>query len=91
LIADLILPFVADRATWNTVCSASNELRRAGKKMTPPWPNKVFNLLGHSVDRVRFSPSGSQPHQSRPIRCSCLGSMGRGNAPWGSHQSNKLL
>ena len=59
LIADLILPFIADRSTWNTVCSASNELRRAGKKMTPPWPNKAFNV-GHPVRRVAFSPSGSQ-------------------------------
>jgi WD40 repeat protein len=27
--------------------------------MTPPWPNKSFNFE-HSVDRVAFSPSGSQ-------------------------------
>jgi WD40 repeat protein len=59
LIADLILLFVADRATWNSVCSASNELRRAGKKMTPPWPNKAFNM-GHSVRDVAFSHCGSQ-------------------------------
>jgi hypothetical protein len=61
LTADLILPFVADRASWNSVCSASNELRRPGKKMAPPWPNKSFNLLGHSAVRhVAFSPSGLQ-------------------------------
>jgi WD40 repeat protein len=61
LIADLILPFIADRVTWNSVCSASNELRRAGKKMTPPWPSKSFNL-GHNAHMhyVAFSPSGSQ-------------------------------
>jgi WD40 repeat protein len=59
LIADLILPFIAERATWNSVCSTSKDLRRAGKKMTPPWPIKAFNL-GHSVDRVAFSPPGSQ-------------------------------
>jgi WD40 repeat protein len=28
--------------------------------MTPPWPNKSFNNLGHSVPHVAFSPSGSQ-------------------------------
>jgi WD40 repeat protein len=28
--------------------------------MTPPWPNKTFNLLGHSVPHLTFSPSGSQ-------------------------------
>jgi WD40 repeat protein len=62
LIADLILPFVADRATWNNVCSASNDLRLAAKKMTPPWPNKAFNMLEHPdpVCHVSFSPSGSQ-------------------------------
>jgi WD40 repeat protein len=59
LIADLILPFVADRATWNSVYSASNELRLAGKKMTPPWPSKAFNL-GRNVHYLAFSPSGSQ-------------------------------
>jgi WD40 repeat protein len=60
LIAELILPFVADRATWNSVHSASKELCLAAKKMTPPWPNKSFNNLGHSVRYLAFSPSGSQ-------------------------------
>ena len=61
LIADLILPFVVDRATWNSVCCASRELHLTGKKMTPPWPNKAFNNLGHEqVRRIAFSPSGSQ-------------------------------
>jgi WD40 repeat protein len=59
LIADLILPFVADRATWNSVCCASKDLCVAGKKMTPPWPNKAFNV-GLAVSNVAFSPSGSQ-------------------------------
>jgi WD40 repeat protein len=59
LIADLILPFVTDRATWNSVCSASKELCLAGKNMTPPWPNKAFNL-GRAVRHVAFSPSGLQ-------------------------------
>jgi WD40 repeat protein len=40
---------------------ASNELRRAAKTMTPPWPNKAFNFGRHAAVRhVRFSPSGSQ-------------------------------
>jgi WD40 repeat protein len=59
LIADRILPFVADRATWNSVYCGSRELCRAAKKMTPPWPNKVFNL-GDQVGQVAFPPSGSQ-------------------------------
>jgi WD40 repeat protein len=59
LMADLILPFVADRGTWNSVCSASKELRSAAKKMTPPWPAKAFNLE-HPAFHVSFSPSGSQ-------------------------------
>jgi hypothetical protein len=59
LMSDLVLPFVADRATWNSICSTNNELRRAGKKMTPPWPSKSFNL-GHLVRHVAFSPSGLQ-------------------------------
>jgi hypothetical protein len=58
LIADLVLPFVADRATWNSVCCASKELWLAGKKMTPPWPNKAFHFE-HKVRHVTFSPSGS--------------------------------
>jgi hypothetical protein len=57
LIADLILPFVADRATWNSVYSASKELHAAGKKMTPPWPNKAFNV---HVRCLAISPSRSQ-------------------------------
>jgi hypothetical protein len=33
----------------------------AAKKMTPPWPDKSFNLLRHAAVRhVTFSPSGSQ-------------------------------
>jgi hypothetical protein len=59
LTADLILPFVADRATWNSACSDSEDLCLTGKKMTPPWPNKPFNL-GHSEAHVAFSPSASQ-------------------------------
>jgi WD40 repeat protein len=59
LIADLILPFVPDRATWKSVYSASKDLWLAAKKMTPPWPNKAFNL-GRRVQHVAFSPSGSQ-------------------------------
>jgi hypothetical protein len=59
LMADLILPFVADRSTWNSVHPACNDLRRAGKKMTSPWPNKAFKAfnLGHgAVRHVAFLP-----------------------------------
>ena len=55
LIADSILPFVADRATWISVYCASRELRLAGKKMAPPWPNKAFKL-GQRVRYLAFSP-----------------------------------
>jgi hypothetical protein len=58
LIACLILPFVTDRGTWNSVCLASKELWLAGKKMTPPWPNKAFYMMKH-VGKLAFSPSGS--------------------------------
>ena len=61
LIADLILPFVADRATWNSVYGASKYLCLAGKKMTPPWPDKTFNnFANNGVRHIVFSPSGSQ-------------------------------
>jgi WD40 repeat protein len=62
LIAGLILPFVPDRVTWNNVCCASKELYRAGKNLTPPWPNttiKVYSTTHHDVRAVAFSPSGS--------------------------------
>jgi WD40 repeat protein len=59
LITNLILPFVLDRATWNSVYCASKDLCLAGKKMTPPWPNKTFNVGHASVGHVTFSPSGS--------------------------------
>ena len=59
LIADLILPFVADRSTWNSMYCASKYLCLAGKKMTPPWPNTTPNF-GQAVRLVVFSPSGSQ-------------------------------
>jgi WD40 repeat protein len=58
LIANLILPFFVDRVTWNSVCCTGKELCRAGKKMTPLWPNKAFNLEA-GVQHVAFSPSGS--------------------------------
>ena len=59
LIAELILPFVADRATWNNVCCASKELYLAGKNLTPPWPNTAFSSGGSVPPAVVFSPSGS--------------------------------
>jgi WD40 repeat protein len=60
LIADSILPFVADRTTWNSVYSASKELHEAGKKMTPPWPSKSFKVGYSAVPHVAFSRAGSQ-------------------------------
>jgi WD40 repeat protein len=61
LIAGLILPFIANRTTWNNVCCASKELYLAGKNMTPPWPKTTLNFEGNgrAVRNVAFSPSGS--------------------------------
>jgi WD40 repeat protein len=63
LIAAVILPFIPDRVTWNNVCCASKELYRAGKNLTPPWPNNTsFNFAECSnthVKAVACSPSGS--------------------------------
>jgi WD40 repeat protein len=62
LIAGLILPFIADRMTWDNVCCASKELYLAGKNLTPPWPSKAFtNIRGNNlaVQALAFSPSGS--------------------------------
>jgi WD40 repeat protein len=59
LIAALILPFVQDRPTWNSVCCANKELREAGKRMRPPWPNTKLNVGGGAVCGVAFSPCKS--------------------------------
>jgi hypothetical protein len=92
LIADLILPFVADRATWNNVCCASKDLCLAGKKMTPPWPVKAFNNLGNAVPRCFFSLriTAVVCHPNMPMGRSCVGSMGEGNPPSGSHPMHAL-
>jgi WD40 repeat protein len=59
LIAALILPYVQDRATWNNVCIANKELREAGKRMRPPWPNTTLIVGGTAVMAVAFSPCTS--------------------------------
>jgi WD40 repeat protein len=60
LIAALILPFVEDRSTWNSLCSANKELRKAGKRMRPPWPNTTLNVGdGTFVMALAFSPCKS--------------------------------
>jgi WD40 repeat protein len=60
LIAVLILPYVKDRSTWNSVCCANKELREAGKKMRPPWPNSTLSVGGtDAVWAVAFSPCKS--------------------------------
>jgi WD40 repeat protein len=59
LIAALILPFVPDRSTWNSVCCANKELREAGKRMRPPWPNTTLNVGGTNVMALAFSPCKS--------------------------------
>jgi WD40 repeat protein len=59
LIAALILPFVQDRPTWNSVCCANKELRKAGKRMRPPWPNTRLDVGGTFVLAVAFSPCNS--------------------------------
>jgi WD40 repeat protein len=59
LIAALVLPYIQDRSTWNSVCFANKELRDAGKRMRPPWPNTMFSVEGHGVRTVAFSPCKS--------------------------------
>jgi WD40 repeat protein len=59
LVAALILPFVQDRSTWNSVCSANKELSEEGKRMRPPWPNTTLNVGGRAVLAVAFSPCKS--------------------------------
>jgi WD40 repeat protein len=59
LIAGLILPFVQNRPTWNSVCWANKELMEEGKKIRPPWPNAIHNVGGGEVLDVAFSPCGS--------------------------------
>jgi hypothetical protein len=98
LTADLILPFVADRSTWNSACSASIDLRLAGKKMTPPWPHKSFNLgsnahvrnLVFCSIRITAGVLCQQPQRTRSMRRSCLGSMGQGNVPRRQHRTRAL-
>jgi WD40 repeat protein len=58
IISDLILPFVQDRRTWNSVCSATKELYEAGMAMTPPWPETKVDV-GQMVRSLKFSPCGS--------------------------------
>jgi WD40 repeat protein len=59
LIAALILPFVPDRSTWNNVCIANKELREAGKRMRPPWPNTTLIVGDGAVVAIAFSPCES--------------------------------
>jgi WD40 repeat protein len=59
LIAALILPYVQDRSTWNSVCFANKELREAGKRMRPPWPNTTLNVEDGVVRALAFSPCKS--------------------------------
>jgi WD40 repeat protein len=59
LIAALVLPYVQDRSTWNSVCCANKELRNAGKRMRPPWPETTLNVGGFGVRAVAFSPCKS--------------------------------
>jgi WD40 repeat protein len=60
LIIALILPFVQDRSTWNNLCVANKELRDAGRRMIPPWPETItFPPLGQNLWRATaFSPGG---------------------------------
>jgi WD40 repeat protein len=69
LIAELILPYVSDRPTWNNVCSTSKELYLAGKNhlTLPPWPNTAIHF-GGSVPAVAFSPSKSHLAFSTDLR-----------------------
>ena len=59
LIAQLILPFVGDRTTWNNLCMANKELHEANHKWIPPWPEKGSIQVGSRVTCVALSPNGT--------------------------------
>jgi WD40 repeat protein len=58
LIIGLILPCVKDRSTWNNLCVANKVLRKAGRSMTPPWPETTLELVENLAMVIKFSPCG---------------------------------
>jgi WD40 repeat protein len=60
VLLTLLLPFVQDLYTWNSVCCANKDLMEASKKMRPPWPNNItLNSENLAVSAVAFSPCNS--------------------------------
>eukprot|EP00978_Attheya_sp_CCMP212_P017544 scaffold46902_cov32-Attheya_sp.AAC.2 len=76
-----VLPFLADRKSFNSLASASKEIHNisqqliASKTITPPWP-KTSIRVGSSACSVAFSPdggllaSGCQDRRVRIWNCS---------------------
>jgi hypothetical protein len=60
-IISVVLSFVQDRTTWNSLRSANKEVYKAGMGMTPPWPKTKLNLgqQDGSTISLKFSPCGS--------------------------------
>jgi WD40 repeat protein len=59
-VISVVLSFVQDRTTWNSVCSANKEFYEAGRGMTPPWPDTKFKLGPNGTTKsLKFSPCGS--------------------------------
>ena len=58
LIIGSILPYVKDRSTWNNLCVANKVLRKAGRAMTPPWPETTLELVQNLAMVLKFSPCG---------------------------------
>jgi WD40 repeat protein len=59
-VISVVLSFVQDRTTWNSLCSANKEFYEAGMGVTPPWPETKFKLGPNgTTESLKFSPCGS--------------------------------
>jgi WD40 repeat protein len=58
-VISVVLSFVQDRTTWNSLCSANKEVYKTGMGMTPPWPETKFKLGQDGFRCLKFSPCGS--------------------------------
>jgi hypothetical protein len=51
-VISVVLSFVQDRTTWNSVCSANKEVYKAGMGMMPPWP-EIKLKLGQQIGTTK--------------------------------------